>query len=705
MHRVSGLDLSDYLQITESECGVMCLGAATRVLKSPVDPIDIRRDFSASVRGTSVTRLCEVAQSLGMLPMALSCEAREIREIAMPAVAHWKSRHFVLVLKAGRRAICLFDPSVGMMKISFEEFERNFSGSIVSLQRASSNVRRPVSDWARFRSIASTITGVKGKVAQLLLLSLIVQLVALAIPLLSIVLINQGAMAGVHAIVAIVAGCLVLVHVVGFLVESWRAALNQRLSMEISDTLSQTFFIHLVSLPLAWFEKRRISEIISRFDSIEPLRAMLGTGFVTITIDGVLAALLSVTLIAVSPLLGLVVITSIAGVVVAKVIFSRAIAKHTAAALSHKISENSRKLESVQCIQLLKLAAFENRQAARWGKSHGEFLRASGSAQMTTAIQHSFTNLSSALGMVLTIYVGAGMVASSSISIGALFAFIMYRRYLQEKATAVVDQLNAFWLMRLHVRRLSEVFSVESEHGSGDSRDFGSYVSEGSISLQNVSFRYSQSDPYVVSGLNLEVPPGEVLLINGVSGAGKSTLVKLICGLYVPTSGDVLVDEVSTKSIPLRSLRGSVVVVSQEDQLLSGTVFENVTMFDVAPDLDEACRALELCGALDMVKSLPLGLHTPVGEAGRLLSAGQRQRLLVARAIYRRPRVLILDEATSNLDPESEGRMLRQLRSLGCTFVIISHRVSLREVADRVVHLSARGLKAQGRVIVDALEA
>jgi len=280
-----------------------------------------------------------------------------------------------------------------------------------------------------------------------------------------------------------------------------------------------------------------------------------------------------------------------------------------------------------------------------------------------------------------------------------LFAFVMYRRYLADKVAAALDQVNALWMLRFHLQRISEVFDAEPEPRWNDMRAQGEYVSSGAVEIRDLYFRHSSGDPMLLSGLNLKVEPGELVMIVGPSGLGKSTLLRLIAGLYQPTSGEVLIDGTSISAFGPRALRKSVGAVMQEDELLAGSVFDNITMFEDNPELARAIDALAAAEAWDIVRALPLGIHTPVGEAGRILSAGQRQRLMLARALYRRPRILLLDESTSNVDPGGEARIFQRLKQLTSTKIVVSHHGALREFADRVVVLDRRGLRIQGRTV------
>jgi ATP-binding cassette, subfamily B, bacterial CvaB/MchF/RaxB len=691
--------LSEYLQTEESECGLMCLAAATAVHGGAMPAAEARRGYSTSVRGASAALLCDIAGGLNMIASPVACSAEEASGLAFPAIAHWNERHFVLLLATRGRRIRAFDPASGERWISAEEFKRGFSGSAIQLERAQNFCKSGHKTKIRFDTLFAASKQVRGKVVQLLVLSFFLQLAALAAPLLSQLTINLGAMEGDIQAVAAISGCIALVYLMNFFVESWRGVINQKISSHIAGFTSRNLFRHLLSLPMPWFERRKIADISTRFDSIEPLRTALSSGLATLAIDGTLGLFLALALFLVSPPLATVVIVSVLVTAICKLAFSPFISRTAGESASHRINEGAKRWETFRNVQSLKLAGAEWNQERVWNASLKQYLQAMEQSQTATSLQQSTTNLLSAVGSVAMIYVGAIMIGAGTLSVGALFAFVMYRRYLADKVSAALDQVNALWLLRFHLQRVSEVFDAEPEHRWNDMRAQGDYVTAGAIEIRDLYFRHSSSDSMLLNGLNLKIEPGELIMIVGQSGLGKSTLLRLLAGLYQPTSGNLLIDGTSISTFGPRALRKSIAAVMQEDELLTGSVFDNITMFEDNSDLERAIDALTAAEVWETVRALPLGIHTPVGEAGRILSAGQRQRLMLARALYRRPRVLLLDESTSNVDPVAEARIFERLKQLRSTKIVVSHHGALRQYADRVIVLDQRGLRIQGRIV------
>lgn len=696
-------DLSEYLQIEESECGLMCVAAATAVLGGPISATTARRDYQQSVRGATVGQLCSVLASLNLLSRPVECSLDEIRDLKLPSIIHWNERHFVLLMKVSVRKALIFDPGSGLSNIGLDEVARRFSGKAIQIEPAETFRRSAPRTPIRLGPLITAAQGAKRKILQLLLLSFALQTFALFVPLLSQLTINLGAMEGDVAAVLAISGCVALVYSTNFIVEVWRGVLNQKIASHISEVTARNLFRRLLSLPMNWFERRKVADVASRFDSIEPMRHALSAGLATLVIDGLLGVVLAALLFLVSPTLACIVLATVLAVVLTKAAFSPATSRASAMAATHKIAENSLRWETFRNIQALKLTGAELTREQVWSASYLDGIRATEKSHILLSHQQAVANLIGGLGSLLMILVGAIKIGDGTLSIGVPFAFVMYRRYLTDKVSAAVDQISVFWLLRFHLRRVSEVFDVESEARWNDARFGGETVTDGKIQLVDVAHKHSGADKFIIRGANATFPGGQTVVIVGPSGTGKTTLLRLILGLYSPVSGDIQVDGVSISALGPRHLRKCMAAVLQEDELLAGSIYENVTMFDKCPDLERCIWALEQSEIWGFVRTQPLSVHTPVGEGGRTLSAGQRQRVLLARALYRRANVLVLDEATSNVDPEVESRIFQRLRNLPCTKIVVSHHEGLRQHADYVYFLDERGLRPLERLIRDAV--
>lgn len=282
------------------------------------------------------------------------------------------------------------------------------------------------------------------------------------------------------------------------------------------------------------------------------------------------------------------------------------------------------------------------------------------------------------------VYLAALAVIAGDLSVGMLFAFLAYKTQFTNRTAALIDKLIEVKMTRLHLDRLADIALTEQEQeGSPQpSRQFS-----GNLSVRELSFRYASNEPLLFHSLSLEVKAGENIAIIGPSGCGKTTLLKLLLGLLSAESGKIEVDGVDIKQLGLRNYRSQIAAVMQDDQLLSGTLAENISFFDPEASLEQIYTAAQLAGIHQDILAMPMGYNSLVGDMGSSLSGGQKQRLLLARALYRQPKILFLDEATSHLDVQLEHYVNQAVQQLKMTRIIIAHRPETILSAERILLL------------------
>lgn len=692
-------NFSDYLQSEEAECGLMCLAASTAVLGGAVEAAEIRRSYGASIRGLTLGKVCDLAASLRMFANPVSCSVAELKQLTIPAILHWRGDHFVLLIEVSRRDCLIFDPASGLSTVPLSAAQQAFSGSAIQLRAAPDFARRRSKPKFKLRPLLDAATGAKSRIAQLIVLSLLIQMTALTLPLLTQVAINFGAVRGNVAALTTITICIAFVYGFSSVAEFWRSLINHKVASSISLASARMMFKHLLALPLPWHQRRRLADTATRFDSIEPVRNAISNGLPSLFIDGALAIFLALVMFYVSPLMATVIVGSVLLTILLKASFTPVIVRQGGEALSARIQEQSKRLETFRSIQTLKLGGAELAKERDWASAFERNLGISDRSLTLTALQQSLTTLVGGFGNLATLFFGALMVSSGELSVGGLFAFVMYRRYLADKATMAFDQINAIALLRFHLQRIAEVHEAEVEPRSSETRVPDHYVQAGRIEFSDLAFRHTPTDRWLFTNLSAHIEPGELVVISGESGVGKSTLLRVISGLYLPSAGDVRYDGISLGTMNPRVLRKSIGAVTQEDELLCGTILENVSMFDDHPDHARCSSALKAAQILEDVRKMPLGVHTPVGEGGCGLSAGQRQRLMLARALYRRPQLLVLDEATSNVDAATEEAIFQGLKQLRSTKIVVTHDDRLCRFADRVFVLDQKGIRLAGRSI------
>jgi ATP-binding cassette, subfamily B, bacterial CvaB/MchF/RaxB len=272
-------------------------------------------------------------------------------------------------------------------------------------------------------------------------------------------------------------------------------------------------------------------------------------------------------------------------------------------------------------------------------------------------------------------------------------AFITYQQMFATSAAALLDFAGRFRLLDVHLQRLADVVMEEPEEEDVSVQGGRLHGLGGALSVRNLGFRYAAIDEAVLDDLSFDIAPGEFVAITGPSGGGKTTLLKLLVGLLEPTEGRILYDGVPLRTLGVAAVREQIAVVMQEDILLSGSLAQNITFFDPAPDLDWMRHCARVAAIDDDISRFPMAYNTLVGDMGTGLSGGQKQRVLLARALYRRPRILFMDEGTSSLDTEKEREVNRNLREMRITRLVIAHRKDTIDAADRILELTPEGLR------------
>ncbi len=284
------------------------------------------------------------------------------------------------------------------------------------------------------------------------------------------------------------------------------------------------------------------------------------------------------------------------------------------------------------------------------------------------------------------VWLGAKAIMANDMTIGMLYAFMAYKEQFLSKATNLIETGIQYRMLDLHLDRLSDIALAERENDRhGESlvpRDV-----RGAVELKGVGFRYADTEPEVLSGVDLKVEASEFVAMTGPSGGGKTTLLKIMLGLFRPLEGTVLIDGTPMEHFGSQAFRRQIGVVMQDDQLLSGSIAENICFFDASLDLDWMRACAQVAGIDDEIMAMPMNYNTLIGDMGTTLSGGQRQRVLLARALYRRPRILFMDEGTSSLDLDKEREVNRALAELKITRIVIAHRPETIRAADRIVVL------------------
>jgi len=663
----------------------------------------LRRRHPVSLNGVTLRGLMQVAAQLHLVSRPVRVELEQLGQLRVPAVLHWDMNHFVVLKAVRRKGILVHDPACGEKLYPLSEASKHLTGVALELVPAESftakdeRARLPLSVFWRH------LSGSGHALVQILVLSVILQALTLAAPFYAQLTIDEVIARGDVDLLLVLAlgfGLLVLIKTATSTIRSFIILIVQN---AIQFNLGARLFRHLIRLPMSFFEKRHIGDLLSRFSSLQPIRNLLAEGMISALLDGLMAAITLAMLFIYSWELALIVLTALALYSAVRLALYRVIWDRTDATIQAQAKENSTFIESVRAIQSLKLFNRESEREGQWLNRYSDIVNSNMRLGRAKIAFSTLNDIIFGLESIITIYLAARLALGSVLTVGMIFAFISYKQNFTEKSVQLVEKILDFRILGLHLDRLSDIALTPMEEGHEQPIAYTREL-EGHIALRNVSFRYSDNDRFVLDNISLSVAPGEFVTITGPSGAGKTTLMKILLGLLRPTSGEVLVDGVPMATVGPRVYREQVAAVMQEDQLLSGSVAENICFFDAKFDQEVMITCARMARIHDEIMAMPMTYNSLIGDMGSSLSAGQKQRLLLARALYRQPRILFLDEGTAHLDVENERRINESLQHLRMTRVSVAHRPDMAAGADRTFRLT-KTIEVLGPRLVEALSA
>lgn len=675
-------------QTEVAECGLACLAMVANHLGYDIDLGTLRRRFSPSLRGSSMKSLISLASQMGMMPRAVKLPLEQLANLHLPAVLHWDMNHFVVVERiSGDRAL-IHNPEGTSGWMPMAEVSGHFTGVALELRAANDFVPETRRERLRLPQLWQRITGLKRALLQVLLLTVLLQVFELAAPYYMQLAIDQAVPSLDGSLLAVLAlgfGFMAVISAVTFLLRSLVLLVA---GANVSFGLSSNIARRLFRLPIDWFEKRHTGDILSRFQSVTPIQNLLTQGAVASLVDGMLVILtLAVMLWYSVALTAVSVVAFLLYGAVRLISFPREREARESSIVTHG-REQTMLIETMRAMTTLRLSGKETMRHAMWQSRLTEAVNADVRAARVGVWQTSANRLIFGIENVVTIWLAIGyVIAGSGFSIGMVFAYLAYKTQFIDKATSLVDQGIAFRMLGLHLERISDIALTPEDRSFADEGHDPDRKLEGRIELRGVAYRYSPSDPVILDGIDLTIEPGEHVAITGPSGGGKSTMLKLLLGLVEPDSGEILVDGQPLERFGYRNYHRQVAAVLQDDSLFGGSLVDNICLFDDEVDMDRVVVAAQAASIHDDVMQMPMRYDTLVGDMGSTLSGGQRQRILLARALYRRPRVLVMDEGTAHLDAQHEARVNAAIAEMGITRVIVAHRKETIAQASRVLVL------------------
>jgi ATP-binding cassette subfamily B protein RaxB len=682
------------IQSEASECALASLAMVCSTHGLQLDLADLRRRFAVSIKGATMQQLVQYADGLNFSSRPLRLELDELSQLQLPCILHWGLNHFVVLSKVRKKHIIIYDPAVGERRVTMEDVSRHFTGVALELTPNASFEPSDQRQRVSLAALTGKVLGLKRSMFQIFALALVLQLFAIAAPLLNQLVVDDAiATYDKELLTVLIVGfaLLLLIQTLLGLARSWMV---MALSMSLSLQWTSNVFSHLLKLPIEYFEKRHLGDVVSRFGSVNTIQKTLTSSLIEAVLDGLMSVAALGMMLLYSPTLTAVVVGAVVIYALLRWAMYKPFRDASAERLIVAAKENTHFLESLRAITPMKLFGRENERRARWQNLLIDVQnRDIKTAKMGIAFSTANTFISGIENLAV-LWLGAGLAmqtssngvqGQSSFTIGMLFAFISYKGQFSSRMATLINYFVEIKMLGLHAERLADIALTEPEKD---------YIPDNSlqhlepkIELRNVSFRYGEGEPWLLKETNLMLNAGESVAIVGASGCGKTTLLKLILGLRQPVEGEILYGGIPVKQLGLQNFRKLIGTVMQEDVLLAGSIAENISFFDVHFDMERVLSCGNLAVVHDDIARMPMGYQTLVGDMGSALSGGQKQRVLLARALYKQPKVLALDEATSHLDITNERRVTQTLAQMSLTRIIVAHRPETIAAAQRLIAL------------------
>lgn len=687
-----------YAQQSAADCGAACLVMIGRYWGKQFSVNRLREQANVSRSGASLKALAAAAESLGFTTRPIKASLDKFAEQPLPAIAHWEGKHYIVVYKITNKQVIVGDPAIGQRSLTHAQFKQGWTGYALLVQPTTMLKQAEETDtslWQFFELVRP-----HSKVLlEVFLASVLIQLFGLITPLFTQILLDKVIVQGSTITLNAVGFGLLIFGLFRIIVNSVRQYLLDHTANRVSVAMLVGFIRHTFSLPLSFFESRYVGDIVSRIQENHKIQRFLTGEALSICLD-LLTVFVYVGLMFCYSWQMALLVLSIVPPFFLLALFSTGILRR----LSREIftagaNENSYLIQSLSGIRSVRSMAIEQTVRWRWEELLNKLIKKSFRSQIVANRLQIISATIETLISTGLLWYGASLVIQNQLTIGQLIAFNM----LLGNVIHPFQRLSVLWNQLQEVlvsaERINDVLDAKPEENLLTSPRQSLRKFRGQIRFEGVTFRYHpESETNVLENLSFEIQSEQSIAVVGRSGSGKTTLSKLILGLYPPTEGKVLIDGHDVTSISLKSLRSQIGLVDQDTFLFGGTIRENLSIAHPEASLEEIIEAARLAGADDFIQKLPMGYETPIGEGGGMLSGGQRQRLAIARALLGDPRFLIFDEATSNLDAESERIIQNNLNTIlkKRSSLIIAHRLSTVRNADLILVLDKGVLIEKG---------
>ena len=616
---------------------------------------------------------------------AVKLTRNSINEVSTPCLVQKNDGSFIILDSVSVTGLIVIDPFNGKETIPIQiMFDYLTSFGIELRPKLDFSDEKEDKDTIKLSTFWSKSVGIKKTIFKIFILSIFIQIFILSTPLLMQLVIDDVLVSSDLDLLLLLTIAFFIILVFQLICTGIRSLIISLFGTKLSVHMSSSLISHLFKLPMEYFESRHMGDIISRTNSLEQIRKLFTTTIVEGLVDGVMSIGLLMVMLFYSMHLTFLVLAFAVVYLLFRVVLYPHLRKAQKRLIVSRASKNSNLMESIRNIQSVKLYCKESNRLSLFDELN---VLMSNDAIRLDKQNILFSLIKSAISgtqNIVVIYLSVHLVLNGDFSVGMIVAFLAYKNQFDNRVLNLIDKYMDFKIVSLHLNRLSDIAKTDEESFLGQ-RDLKHKI-QGKLEIHNTNFRYPESNADIFSNLNLVVKEGESIAITGPSGCGKTTLLKVMLGLLRPSIGEIIVDGKNIRDIGLHNYRSQIGSVMQNENLLSGTLYDNISFFDTRPDYDFIEKCAKLAGIHDDIIATSNKYNTKINDMGVTLSSGQIQRIILARALYRRPKILFLDEATSNLDNHTESYVVESISDLNITRIFIAHREHSINSADRVIH-------------------
>lgn len=679
------------LQTEASECGLACMAMLLAQHGTITDVATLRSRHGAVPQGMTLLDLARVAKAEQLTTRAVRVDLKDLKQLRLPAILHWRMGHFVVLRGINGHKYDVIDPAHGERVFSQEDMSREFTGVAMEAWPANDFVAKKEAQNVSLKALVGRIGGLWPTLWRVLAVSLTLEVLGLVSPLFMQWVVDDVVVSrDVSLLTTLTLGFLLLL-VIQQLFSLMRSWLVLKVGTQLRVQWRSNVLSHMLMLPLDYFARRHLGDVMSRFDSVDRIQKVLTDAFVEAVLDGLMVVLTLVLMLLYSPVLTAIAVLSVLLYAGVRWLWFGPMRQAMAEHLVRNANEESYLLETIRGMRTIRLFSRHAERLGAWQTLMVADVNANLKVQKLEVFYRLMRGTLSGAFALLLLWWGARDVMAGTISVGMLLAFLAYRNQFDSRFTELINKWVDLRMLGLDAQRLADIVLTTPET---ESTTLTSKLSlkPPAIEINDLHFRYSEGTPDVLEGLSLNIPSGQSIAIAGASGGGKTTLVNILLGVYKPQRGSIRIDGVPLEQMGVAQWRAQVATVMQDDVLFAGSIADNISFFDPAPDVEWLEDCAEMAAIHDDICMMPMAYQTLVGDMGSTLSGGQKQRVLLARALYRRPRVLILDEATSHLDIAREMDVNNAIASMPLTRIVIAHRQQTLASVDRVIELENGGV-------------